>query len=83
MRVAYLSNRFPGQVESYVWEEAVELRKRGCEVLLFSFRKPTQVSPELAHMTDETQYLLPIRFLPALIATCLLIFKFPRIADFG
>jgi colanic acid/amylovoran biosynthesis glycosyltransferase len=81
MSIAYLSNRFPEPLESYVGEEIHELRKQGCQVLPCSVQRPSMLSLLQAKPAIETLYVFPLRLWPSLSASWLGIRKFGLIAD--
>ena len=81
MNIAYLSNQFPEASEEYVWEEACEFRKRGCEVTVCSFRRSRKVSPEQATLESECIYVFPIRFVCTIATSCTLLFSALRLRD--
>lgn len=81
MSIAYLSNRFPEPLESYVGEEIHELVKQGCHVLACSVEQPVTLSMQQSKGAIKTRYVFPIRWRTGLQATCLCIGKFGLIAD--
>ena len=81
MAIAYLSNRFPEPVESYVGDEIRELRKRGCQVLPCSVQRPPVLSLLQTNPAIETLYVFPLRLRISLQASWLCIRKFSLIAD--
>lgn len=72
--VAYIANQFPAAVEPYVWDEVLELRRRGVEVICCSLNR-AEPDKEMQKLAAETMCLLPIR--PALLlpATALMLLK--------
>ena len=81
MAIAYLSNRFPDPLETYVGEEIRELRKKGCQVISCSVQRPAVLSMLQAHASVETLYVFPLRFWTSLRTTWLCVCKFRLIAD--
>jgi colanic acid/amylovoran biosynthesis glycosyltransferase len=81
MSIAYLSNRFPEPLESYVGEEISELRKRGCTVFPCSVQWPVAFSWPQAKSAIETLYVFPLNFMACFKAIWLCITKFSLIAD--
>jgi colanic acid/amylovoran biosynthesis glycosyltransferase len=81
MSIAYLSNRFPEPLESYVWEEISELRKKGCQVLPCSVQRPAVFSLLQTKSVVDTMYVFPLRLWPSFNASWLCIRKFASIAD--
>ena len=81
MSIAYLSNRFPEPLESYVWEEILELRKPGCRVLPCSVQRPAILSLLQANPAMEALYVFPLRWWTCLQASWLCIWRFGLIAD--
>jgi colanic acid/amylovoran biosynthesis glycosyltransferase len=79
--VAYLANSFPEPVEPYVGEEIRELRRRGCEVVPCSFRRPSNIPDSLAALAAETVYVFPLRLVTCLSASFLLVRNLGRIRD--
>jgi glycosyltransferase involved in cell wall biosynthesis len=79
--VAYLANSFPEPVEPYVGEEIHELRRRGCEVLACSFRRPSPIPDSLTGLAAETLYAFPLRLVTGLSASFLLLRNLVRIRD--
>ena len=79
--IAYLSNSFPEPVEPYVGDEIRELRRRGCEVVACSFRRPRQVSPSMRDLASGTLYIFPLRLLPSIAASWLLLRNLHRVRD--
>jgi glycosyltransferase involved in cell wall biosynthesis len=80
MSIAYLANRFPETLESYVGAEISELRKHGCEVVPCSVQRPSAWSPH-GKSASDTRYIFPLRWWPAVKATGLCIQKFGLIGD--
>src|SRR5437763_16342501 len=80
-RIAYLANSFPEAIESYVWEEVCELRKRGRTVSVCSFRRPHHLPEHLAGAASETSYVFPLRMQLAIHACWLCISRLYLIAD--
>ncbi len=74
MRVAYLANEFPTEVEPYVGEEIEELRGRGVEVIAGSARKGEGA-------TGDVLYLQPARLGMMLRAARLCVRRRSRITD--
>jgi colanic acid/amylovoran biosynthesis glycosyltransferase len=64
MSVAYLANSFPEAVESYVWEEIRELRRRRVKVVPCAMRRSKVPPAACANWTAETLYALPLRAIP-------------------
>ena len=81
MPIAYLANRFPEPLESYVGEEISELRTRGCEVVPCSVHRPSDQSLRQAKPAADTLYIFPLRWWPSLAATWLCLRKLGSIAD--
>lgn len=80
MTIAYLTNRFPERLESYVGAEISELRKHGCEVVPCSVQRPFASAPQ-AQPRPDTLYIFPLRFWPSIRASWLCLWKFGSIAD--
>lgn len=80
MAIAYLANRFPEPLESYVGEEISELRKHGCVVVPCSVYRPSAQSLRQGKPASDTRSIFPLRVRPALAATCLGLRKFGEIA---
>jgi len=80
MSIAYLANRFPEPLESYVGEEIAELRKRCCSVLPCSVQHPSVLTMLEAKCAPDTCYIFPLRWRPAVEASGLCIRKFGVIA---
>ncbi len=72
--VAYLANQFPAAVEPYVWDEVLELRRRGVEVICCSVN-PAEPDKEMQKLAEETTCLLPIRPTLLFSATARLLLK--------
>jgi len=67
--IVYLANQFPSPVEPYVADEIAELRRRGCNVLACSARRPSSpIAEELRPLVASTLYLQPARLSLALRA---------------
>src|SRR5258708_374549 len=82
MPIAYLSNRFPEPLESYVGEEISELRGKGCRVLPCSVQRPTVFSLQPRPSIDiDKLSVCPLHIRACLQASCLCIWKFGLIAD--
>jgi glycosyltransferase involved in cell wall biosynthesis len=82
MPIAYLSNRFPEPLESYVGDEISELRKRGYRVMPCSVQWPVGFSsPEAKSAATETLYIFPLRLWTCIQANWLCIRTFSLIAD--
>ena len=81
MSIAYLANRFPEPLESYVGEEIHILRKQGCEVLPCSVRRPDPLSKLSARPAMDTRYVFPLNSWLSLRASWMCIWKFGLIAD--
>jgi glycosyltransferase involved in cell wall biosynthesis len=81
MSIAYLSNRFPEPLESYVGDEISELRKRGLTVFPCSVQRPLAFSWPQAKPSAETLYVFPLSFMTCFKAVWLCIAKFSLIAD--
>ncbi len=81
MAVAYLANRFPEPLESYVGDEISELRSHGCEVLPCSVYRPLRHASLRAEPAPDARYVFPLRIWPCLAASWLCIRKFGLIAD--
>jgi glycosyltransferase involved in cell wall biosynthesis len=62
LSVAYITNEFPVTVESYVWEEILELRRNGITVVPCSVRRPQNIPEDLREIASQTLYLFPIIF---------------------
>ena len=80
-RIAYLANSFPEAIESYVWEEVCELRKRGRTVSVCSFRRPHHLPEHLAGAASETSYVFPLRMQLAIHACWMCISRLYLIGD--
>jgi colanic acid/amylovoran biosynthesis glycosyltransferase len=78
MTIAYLANRFPEPLESYVAEEICELRKHDCTVLSCSVYRPAQFATKPA---ADTRYLFPLHMGLFLTTTWLCLRNFGAIAD--
>ena len=64
LTVAYIANRFPSSVEPYVWQEVMELRRRGVCVIPCSVGTvATPRDPELQVWTSGTLYLQSLRLI--------------------
>ena len=81
MTIAYLANRFPEPVESYIGEEISELRRHGRQVVPCSVLRPGVLSLLQAAPATDTRYLFPLRFVSSVKATWSCIRKFGLIAD--
>jgi len=62
LNVAYLANKFPAEVEPYVWEEIAELRRCGSSVVPCSVWQAGDVPQERDAIAAETVYLFPLSF---------------------
>jgi hypothetical protein len=85
VRVAYITNQFPAQVEWYVVDEILELRRRGVKVIPCSARKvnPESLPADLQELARQTLSLQPFRWLVLLLAlwiVCVEICLDPRFA---
>jgi hypothetical protein len=80
MAIAYLANRFPEPLESYVGTEISELRKHGCEVVPCSVQRPSVWSPQ-GNSAPDTRYVFPFRWWTAVKAAWLCLQKFGLIGD--
>lgn len=80
LSVAYLTNEFPAAVEPYVWEEMIELQRRGARVIPCSARRPQAVREDLNELASETLYLLPIRPAACLRAVYLCLQRYRLVA---
>ena len=78
MTIAYLANRFPESLESYVGEEICELRKHGCTVLPCGVYRPVQFATK---PVAATRYIFPLRLDLFLTATWVCLRNFGSIAD--
>src|SRR5258708_38484372 len=81
MTIAYLSNRFPEPIESYVAEEISEIRKYGCQVLPCSVRRPPALPAVQANPATDTRYVFPLRLWTSVGASWLCIRKCGLIFD--
>jgi colanic acid/amylovoran biosynthesis glycosyltransferase len=83
LRVAYLANQFPTEVEPYVGDEIQELRARGVEVIACSVRRPnvrTCVQPPDA-AEEELLSLQPLRVRILFQAFAMIVRRWKRISD--
>src|SRR6185437_8834570 len=81
MRIAYLANSFPEAVESYVWEEIAELRRRSAMVVACSVKHPATPPRDADDLTADTRYLLPPSLWNSIRATLLLLWKMMELRD--
>ena len=79
--IAYLVNSFPEASEAYISAEILELRRRGCRVLPYSFRRPSKLVEVGESLGHGTIYVLPLHLRHCLVASWLCLTKFGRIAD--
>lgn len=81
--IAYLTNRFPASVESYVIDEIRELRKQWVQVIPCSARlvKPGGLADDLKPLAAETLYLQPLRTGLMLRAAWYCLRHFGQLAD--
>jgi len=85
--IAYLANQFPSPVEPYVFEEILELRRRGMEVIPSSARRyEASCDSEaqehlLKSLASETLYLQPLGLLLLIRAAGLCVWRFGSLAD--
>ena len=70
--IAYLSNKFPCEVEPYVMDEVGELRRHGLEVLVSSIKRPKNTRHSFSKLSAETLYFWPLNPWAALQAFLLL-----------
>ncbi len=80
MSIAYLANRFPEPLESYVGDEIYELRKRGSSVVPCSVHHLSGLSMLEARCAPDTCYIFPLRWWPSVEASGLCIRKIGVIA---
>ena len=71
--IAYLSNEFPSEVESYVADEVEELRRQGLEILIASIRRPKNQRCNSSKLRAETLYFSSFNLWLALQAFLLLL----------
>ena len=84
MKIAYLSNRFPSEVEPYVVDEIRELRRRGIDVLACSIMQPDSAdSGECEESIDGVAYIWPLKLARSIRTTWLCIRHFWKLRDLG
>lgn len=64
VRIGYFVPEFPSQTHAFFWRELQALRRRGCECVIFSTRRPSAETRGRHEWVDElagqTRYLLPM-----------------------
>ncbi len=78
-RIAYFINCFPSFIEAMIYREVMSLRSRGCELTVFSIRRPqpTDVPDEARSVATGTRYILPVRWWRLLLSHLHAIARFP------
>jgi colanic acid/amylovoran biosynthesis glycosyltransferase len=81
--IAYFANQFPSPVESYIFDEIEELRRRGMKVIPCSARCPNEGLHELRQdsFASETLYLEPLGFALLFRAFWLCLWRRTLLAD--
>lgn len=77
--IAYICTRFPAPSETFVYNEIIGLRARGCRVDVFSIHapEPDRLSAAARALIDDTFYLLPLKTGRFLAAHCFYLVRKP------
>ena len=82
MKIAYLTNSFPSEIESYVTDEVARLRAEGVQVLTSSARRVRKPVPGLEEWQKGTLYLQAPRLRAALRALVWCCAGYSRLSPF-
>ena len=77
--IAFFNSLFPALSATFIYREALELKKRGLPIKTFAIRKPPldEISKECYDLRDTTTYLLPLNIVKLLKAHLYFLFKHP------
>ena len=77
--IAFFNSLFPALSATFIYREALELKKRGLPIKTFAIRKPPldEISQESHGLRENTTYLLPVNIIKLTAAHLYFLFKHP------